>query len=276
MKIVDLTHPWSIHTPGWVGYPGGKLYYTQNLQTNQIVSQRIEVSLHSGTHLDGPMHGTDTMVGMSDLPLTKLIHEGVIVDLSRTVSDWDVIEPHHITDQMEVKRGDILILHTGFHRYYQGQPQQDLVRYFCMHPGGGLELATWMQDMEIRWWGIDAGSGDHPMNTTIRDMRPDIARQFEDHVGMSIGEYFPTYEYVHHRSGRLVRSNIFPMHHFAFQNECIHAENIGGDIELVLNQRCVIGFFPLKIDGGEAAPGRCVAFLDCGDLTVEDLAAAAG
>ena len=40
MKIVDLTHPWSIHTPGWVGYPGGKLYYTQNLQTNQIVSQR--------------------------------------------------------------------------------------------------------------------------------------------------------------------------------------------------------------------------------------------
>jgi kynurenine formamidase len=47
MKVVDLTHPWSIHTPGWVGYPGGKLYYTQNLQTNQIVSQRLEVSLHS-------------------------------------------------------------------------------------------------------------------------------------------------------------------------------------------------------------------------------------
>lgn len=276
MKIVDLTHPWSIHTPGWVGYPGGKLYYTQNLQTNQIVSQRIEVSLHSGTHLDGPMHGTDTMVGMSDLPITKLVHEGVVVDLSNTVSDWDVIKPHHITDQMEVKKGDILILHTGFHQYYQGQPRQDLVRYFCMHPGGGVELATWMQEMEIRWWGIDAGSGDHPMNTTIRDMRPDIARQFEEHVGMPISEYFPTYEYVHHLSGRLVKSDIFPMHHFAFQNECIHAENIGGDVELVLNQRCIIGFFPLKIDGGEAAPGRCIAFLDCGDLTVEDLAAAVG
>lgn len=276
MKIVDLTHPWSIHTPGWVGYPGGKLYYTQNLQTNQIVSQRLEVSLHSGTHLDGPMHGTDTMVGMADLPLTKLIHEGVVVDVSKSVSDWDVIMPHHITDQVEVKKGDILIIHTGFHRYYQGQPQQDLVRYFCMHPGGGIELAKWMQEMEIRWWGIDAGSGDHPMATTIRDMRPDVARQFEEHVGMSIKEYFGEYEYVHHKSGRTIKSDIFPMHHFAFQNECIHAENIGGDIELVLNQRCIIGFFPLKIEGGEAAPGRCMAFLDCGDLTVEDLAASIG
>ena len=32
MRIVDLTHPWGIHTPGWVGYPGGKMYYTQNLR----------------------------------------------------------------------------------------------------------------------------------------------------------------------------------------------------------------------------------------------------
>ena len=48
MRIVDLSHPWSLHTPGWVGYPGGKMYYTQNLQTNQIVSQRIETSLHVG------------------------------------------------------------------------------------------------------------------------------------------------------------------------------------------------------------------------------------
>jgi kynurenine formamidase len=273
MKVVDLTHPWSIHTPGWVGYPGGKLYYTQNLQTNKIVSQRLEVSLHSGTHLDGPMHGTDTMVGMSDLPLTKLIHQGVVVDVSDTCADWDVIRPEHITAKVEVRRGDIIIVHTGFHRYYQGEPEQDLVRYFTMHPGGGLELAEWMRELQISWWGIDAGSGDHPMNTTIRDMRPDLARQFEEHVGTPIKDYFGTYEYVHHLSGRRVTSDIFPMHHLAFQSGCIHAENIGGDIDAVLNTRCVIGFFPLKIDGGEAGPGRCMAFLDCGDDDVVDLMA---
>jgi hypothetical protein len=37
--------------------------------------------------------------------------------------------------------------------------------------------------MQIAWWGIDAGSGDHPMNTTIRYMRPDLARRFEEKMG---------------------------------------------------------------------------------------------
>jgi kynurenine formamidase len=278
MRIVDLTHPWGIHTPGWVGYPGGKLYYTQNLQTNQIVSQKIETSLHSGTHLDGPMHGTDGGLDMASLPLDKLVHAGAIVDVSQDVGDWGLIEPEHITSKVEVRKGDILIVHTGFHRYYQGRPQQDLVRYFTMHPGGSVRLARWMADMQIRWWGIDAGSGDHPMNTTIRTMRPDLLARFEAKVGMSYSEFFGgDYEYVHHMSGREISSDIFPMHHLAFQDGCIHAENVGGDIETVLNRRAVIGAFPWKIEGGEACPCRIMAFFDMGsDEVIEGLGAGDG
>jgi kynurenine formamidase len=278
MRIVDLTHPRGIHTPGWVGYPGGKLYYTQNLQTNQIVSQKIETSLHSGTHLDGPMHGTDGGLDMASLPLDKLVHAGAIVDVSQDVGDWGLIEPEHITSKVEVRKGDILIVHTGFHRYYQGRPQQDLVRYFTMHPGGSVRLARWMADMQIRWWGIDAGSGDHPMNTTIRTMRPDLLARFEAKVGMSYSEFFGgDYEYVHHMSGREISSDIFPMHHLAFQDGCIHAENVGGDIETVLNKRAVIGAFPWKIEGGEACPCRIMAFFDMGsDEVIEGLGAGDG
>jgi kynurenine formamidase len=271
MEIVDLTHTWGMHTPGWVGYPGPKMYYTQNLQTNQIVSQAIETSLHSGTHLDGPMHGTDGGDDMASLPIAKLIGNAAVVDVSDVCSDWDVIKPEHITAKVEVKEGDILIIHTGFHQYYQGQPKQDLVRYFTMHPGGGIELARWMAEMKISWWGIDAGSGDHPMNTTIRNMRPDLARRFEEHVGMPIKEFFGgDYEYVHHMSGRKVESDIFPMHHLAFQDGCIHAENVGGNIDMVLNQRCIIGAFPWKIEGGEACPCRIMAFFDIGEQEVTE------
>lgn len=272
MKIVDLTHPWGIHTPGWVGYPGGKIYYTQNLQTNQIVSQKIETSLHSGTHLDGPMHGTDGGLDMASLPLTKLIHPGAIVDVSDQVGDWELIEPEHITSKVEVRKGDILIIHTGFIDYYQGMPRQDLVRYFTMHPGGSVRLAEWMADMEIAWWGIDAGSGDHPMNTTIRNMRPDLLAKFEEHVGMSYKKFLGEYTYTHHMSGREITSDIFPMHHLAFQDGCIHAENVGGDLKSVLNQRAIIGAFPWKIQGGEACPCRIMAFFDCGaDEVIEGL-----
>src|SRR5262249_49528164 len=85
MRLVDLSHPWNMHTPGWVGYPGSKIYYTQTLQTNRIVSQRVETSLHVGTHLDGPMHAADGAGDIASLPLTKLVHEGVIVDVSDAV-----------------------------------------------------------------------------------------------------------------------------------------------------------------------------------------------
>lgn len=271
MKIVDLSHPINIHTPGWVGYPGSKIYYTQTLQTNRVVSQRIESSLHVGTHLDGPMHMADGGGDMASLPLTKLIHEGVIADVSDEVSDWSIITPEMITSKVEVKKGDILIIHTGYHRYYEGKPEQDLTRYFCMHPGGTRELAEWMLEMELAWWGVDAGSGDHPMNTTIRHMRPDLTRRFEQKVGMPVRDYFGEYTYTHHRSGREITEDLFPLHYLAFPKGCIHAENVGGDIEKVLNQRCIIGAFPWKFEGGESCPCRIMAFFDVGDLTVEEM-----
>ena len=45
MKIVDLSHTMNVHTPGWVGYAGNKMYYAQNLQTVRIVAQRIDTAL---------------------------------------------------------------------------------------------------------------------------------------------------------------------------------------------------------------------------------------
>lgn len=270
MKMVDLSHTMNIHTPGWVGYAGNKMYYAQTLQTNRIVAQRIESSLHAGTHLDGPMHSVDGGGDMASLPLEFIINKGAIVDISDQVGDWDIITPQMLEDApVEIENGDILIIHTGYHKYWEGEEQQDLVRYFTMHPGGTLELADWMIEREIKWFGVDAGSGDHPMNTTIRDMRPDLRAQFEDRIGMTCEEFFPEYEYTHHLSGRVVKNDMFPFHNYAMQFGLIHSENIGGDIDKVLNQRALIGAFPWKYEGLESCPCRVIAFLET-DTNVEE------
>ena len=275
MQMVDLSHTMNVHTPGWVGYAGNKMYYAQTLQTQRIVAQRIDSALHVGTHLDGGMHGADGRADMASYPLSFLVNKGAIVDISDMVDDWDVITPDMLTANVEIEKGDILIIHTGFNRYYEGQPQADLVRYFSMHPGGKLELLEWMLDMEIKWFGIDAGSGDHPMWTTIRNMRPDLTAQFEEKVGMKVDEYFPMYEYTHKLSGRRVRNDLFPFHNWAFREGLIHAENVGGDIGKVLNTRAVIGAFPWKYEGLEACPCRIIAFYDVGDMKVDEFGEAA-
>jgi hypothetical protein len=51
---------------------------------------------------------------------------------------------------------------------------------------------------------------------------------------------------------------------------------VGGDIENVLNTRCIIGAFPWKFEGGEACPCRIIAFLDVGPLAVEEVRHAVG
>src|SRR5262249_59574782 len=69
MKIIDMSHVMNVHTPGWVGYAGNKMYYAQNLQTVRIVAQRIDTALHVGTHFDGAMHGTaNRKADMANLP----------------------------------------------------------------------------------------------------------------------------------------------------------------------------------------------------------------
>jgi kynurenine formamidase len=249
MKLVDLTHPFSIHTPGWVGYPSPKLSYFQRHATHGIVSQWLELPLHSGTHFDSQMHIVSGGSDIAALPLDHLCREGVIVDVSDVVEDFSVIKPHHITDKMEVRKGDILIYHTGYHRHFNGGSEEDEERYFLRHPGGDREFAEWLVEMEIAWTGVDTGSGDNPMNTSIRYKRPDALREYEKKIGKSVNEVFP-------------EEDLFVMHHVPFRAGIMHVENVGGDIEQALNRRCMIGAFPIPIEGGEASPCRVVAFID--------------
>lgn len=266
MKLIDLSHMMNVHTPGWVGYGGNKMFYEQNLQTGGIVAQRIDTALHAGTHIDGAMHGADRKGDMGSYPMDRFVGKGVVVDISEHIEDWTIITPEMIeAAPVDVEEGDILILHTGFHKYYEGGPQQDLERYFCMHPGGNVELLEWMLDKKLNWFGVDTGSGDHPMNTSIRRMRPDLTKRFEAQIGMSCEDFFGEYEYTHSLSGRKARNNIFPFHIYGFNEDLIHAENVGGDIELAANKRCIIGAFPWRYDGLEACPCRIICFYDVGE-----------
>jgi len=248
MRLVDLSHPVTIHSPGWVGYPGMKMWYFQTHQTNGIVSQMIETPLHLSTHLDAEMHGVSGGRDIASVSLDQCVGPAAIVDISE-VGEWGVYTPELVQSKVEVRPRDILILHAGWARYYAGMPEEDLPRYFCKHPGPDHRFAAWAVAMKFRWIGVDCGSADHPMNTSIRVKRPDIAREFEQRFHTRVEERFP-------------EEHLFCMHREPFRHGVIHAENLGGDLALVLNRRCVVGAFPWKFVGGEASICRIVAFLD--------------
>ena len=253
MKCIDLTIPLGVGTPPWPTYIPLELKYFKRLAPNGANGQVVTHSNHVGTHLDGEIHFYTPGKDIAELDLDFLVNEGVIVDLSDAVGDYEVYTSKMVEDRVEVKEGDILIIHTGYHHFGWDQPTADEIRYMVKHPGPDREFAEWAKKKKLRWLGVDCGSADHPMNTIIRDWMPRQAKEadkvFQKKYGKPLAEFYDDSKY------QLMHIEMFP-------HGIIHAECIGGDIDLLLNQRVKIGFFPWRFVDGEASIGRCVAFVE--------------
>jgi arylformamidase len=253
MKIIDLTIPLGIATPPWPTYEPLQVKYFKRLAPNGANGQLVTHSNHIGTHLDGEIHFYTPGKDISQLDMDYLVNEGVIVDLSDAVGDYQVYTSKMVEDRVEVKEGDILIIHTGYHHFGWDQPQADEIRYMVKHPGPDREFAEWGKKKKLRWIGVDCGSADHPMNTIIRDWMPRQTREaevvFQEKYGKTVAEFYDDSKY------QLMHLEMFPY-------GIIHAECLGGDIDLLVNQRVKIGFFPWRFVDGESSIGRCVAFVE--------------
>ena len=253
MKLIDLTIPLGVGTPPWPTYIPLELKYFKRLAPNGANGQVVTHSNHVGTHLDGEIHFYTPGKDIAELELDFLVNEGVIVDLSDAVGDYEVYTSKMVEERVEVKEGDILLIHTGYHHFGWDQPTADEIRYMVKYPGPDREFAEWAKKKKLRWLGVDCGSADHPMNTIIRDWMPRQAKEadkvFQKNYGKSLADFYDDSKY------QLMHIEMFP-------HGIIHAECIGGDIDLLLNQRVTIGFFPWRFVDGESSIGRCVAFVE--------------
>jgi arylformamidase len=158
-----------------------------------------------------------------------------------------------IEERVAVRDGDILLIHTGYHHFGWDQPYAEDIRYMVQHPGPDRDFAVWAKEKKIKWIGVDCGSADHPMNTIIRDWMPRQAAEadqvFQQMYGATLTERFTPDKY------QLMHIEMFPDH-------IIHAECVGGDIDMMANRRATIGFFPWRFVDGESSIGPCVAMVD--------------
>ena len=258
VEVYDLTQRLSIHTPPWPSYmPLGIQYFKRIAGAHMgqgANGQIITTSNHVGTHMDGEIHFHASGRSIGNVPMKEWVGPGVVVDISDQVGDYDLYTPEMLMKKAEIKKGDILIINTGYNRYAWDQKQSDEVRYFVKHPGPGPGFHKWAVDMKLKWIGVDCGSADHPMNTIIRQWHPARFKEAEEKLMAkykvkSWDAYFPQDEYYQ------------VMHIKLFPKKIVHAENLGGDINKLSNKRAWIGCFPLKGIELESAMCRIVALL---------------
>lgn len=172
-QAVAMTAAFGIGAEYW---PDGQGYCIEN----------VELSTHSGTHIDAPAHYGPKRDGgpgrtIDEVPLRWCIGEGVLLDLRHkrereSITSADIIRALDVISY-RLKPYDIVLIWTGASRYY-ANPGYDL-----RHPGLRRDATEYIVDQGVRLIGIDAWSLDRPFDIMIDEaLAGDKAQLWESHL----------------------------------------------------------------------------------------------
>jgi kynurenine formamidase len=266
--LYDLTQDCSIFTPPHPHEKSLEVHFFKRVTGaygggQGANGQILNWSNTVGTHLVGERAFHSGGRAISDIPLDDLCGPGVVADISDLVSDYSIYTPEMILSKVDVKKGDILIVNTGYHKYSWDQPPvwnesaQGGVEgmefgFLVRHPGPSMDFYKWALDMELKVVGVDCGSAEHPMNTPIRRWHEDHFKLAEAKLvaetGKTWDETFPQGEYY-----KLTHIDM-PKQHLVL------TEAIVGDIEKLKNKRAWICIMPIPYMEVETAWSRVFAW----------------
>jgi arylformamidase len=277
-KLYDLTQGCSIFTPPWPGEKSLEVHFFKRVTgaygggpgaNGQILNWSNTV----GTHLVGETAFHSGGRAISDISLLDVCGPGVVVDISDAVSDYSLYTPEMIMQKATVKKGDILIINTGYHRYSwdapdvinpeaQGSVESKEFGFLVRHPGPSPDFFKWALDMQLKVVGVDCGCAEHPMNTNIRYMHANHFKKAEEKLVATYGktwdEMFPQDEY-------------YEMTHITMPKaHLLLAESIVGEIDKLNNQRAWIMIFPIPFMEVETAWSRICALRPPDDMSEAD------
>ncbi len=187
--LIDLTHAYNEQTIYWptesegfrleqgpAGFTDRGYYYAAN---------RFSTAEHGGTHLDAPIHFYKDRPTVEQVPLSKLLGEGALVDVSDAcrenpdylvtvgdLRDWEVRNQRQLVDV-------ILLIRTGYARHWANRERylgtaatgEEALRQLHF-PGLAPDAARWLvEHRAIKAIGIDTASIDYGQST-----------HFESHV----------------------------------------------------------------------------------------------
>lgn len=256
MEMADMTLPFSVQTPQWANYEPLSVKYTKRVGGQYFGMGRnnahCRASFHLATHMDGEKHFHAAGRTIGEMPFEHWLGRGVVADISDVVSNTSVYTPEMIENAVDVQKGDILIIKTGWNKYGWNSPDSDEFRYMIKHPGPSPDFADWCLEKEIKWLGVDCVAMEHPMNTIQRLWHP---KTFEEANQKLIEQYGKDWDEVYP-----LDTYYQDMHLNLFPKGIVHAENLGNELAGLANGRYFIAAFIPK--GMELAScwGRFVAF----------------
>ena len=80
-KLINLSQVIEDNMPVYPGDIRTNLFQIKYLNTNKYNDHRLDISMHSGTHIDSPMHLTENKEYISEASLESFIAFGCVLDV---------------------------------------------------------------------------------------------------------------------------------------------------------------------------------------------------
>jgi kynurenine formamidase len=148
--IIDLTHPLTGQTPPFPGDITPEFLRSAALQTDGFTRYDVKMSMHTGTHIDMPMHMISDPRFALDFPPECFVGRGVLIN---AVGEPEIrVKPEYET---LVRRDDIVLIRTGFDAQFGTET------YFTAYPRVSIELAEFLCSRGVKLVGMDTPSPDY-------------------------------------------------------------------------------------------------------------------
>ncbi len=186
--VVDLSYPFdseSVYWPTAEPFHLTKDFEGVTEKGFYYSAYKYSAAEHGGTHLDAPVHFSQGRHTVDQIPLEQLMGSGIVIDVTKQCEnnfDYQVTTKDFLAWEKKhgrIVRGSILLLRTGFGRFYpdrkrylgtekRGPEAVARLHFPGLHPGA----ARWLiANRSIKAIGLDTASIDYGQSTLFESHR---------------------------------------------------------------------------------------------------------
>ena len=254
LNFTELSHVWGHGAPSLPGIADTVMYRSVKHGQHGVMTHRLKMSMHTGTHINAPIHLIQRGVGCGDIPLESIFGNGVILSIPK--KRWEIVSVLDLENAALLPQpGDFVVIVTGWHHKYA-----DSLEYFGESPGLAPDAAEWLVSRGVQLVGVDTPQVDHPLSTSLGNHRngPTMNRlvdKYQTETGRDAATDFPSWN---------------PAHKILLAANIPTIEQVGGDVDDLLNKRATFQAAPWNWKHGDACPVRFVAITDStGDFRID-------
>lgn len=250
----ELSHEWGHGAPSMPGDDDVMIHRSVKHAQHGVMAQRLRMVMHTGTHLNAPIHLIQKGIGVGDIPPQQLFGHGVVVSVPK--GPWEIVSADDLAAATPtIQENDLVIIVTGWHHKYS-----DSLEYFGDSPGLSIGAAEWLVEKKVALVGMDTPQIDHPMATSLGQHRGGplmnrVCAKYTDTTGLDPKREHPHWNGAH----KVLLGAGIPT-----------IENVGGDVDAVAGNSALLHALPWYWMEGDACPIRLVAMLDpSGEYRIE-------